>query len=104
MKLVEVLGKQNRKVPVLLTPDMATALQVLTAKRDAAGVCKTNPYVFASVSIIYLNREHYKLDSRLLCNARGASRLAKRYYILITALELTLQGQPRSNVVVQITR
>ncbi len=45
-----------------------------------------------------------KLDSRLLCNARGASRLAKRFYILIRALELTLQGQPRSNVVVQITR
>ncbi len=36
-----------------------------------------------------------KLDSRLLCNARGASRLAKRYYILIRAVELTLQGQPR---------
>ncbi len=34
----------------------------------------------------------------------GASRLAKRYYILIRALELTLQGQPRSNVVVQISQ
>ncbi len=45
-----------------------------------------------------------KLDSRLLCNAKGASRLAKRYYILIGALELTLQGQPMSNVVVQITQ
>ncbi len=45
-----------------------------------------------------------KLDSRLLCNATGASPLAKRYYILIRALELTLHGQPRSNVVVQITQ
>ncbi len=34
-----------------------------------------------------------KLDSRLLCNTRGASRLANKYYILIRALELTLQGQ-----------
>ncbi len=44
----------------------------------------------------------YKLDSQLLCNTRGASRLAKRYYILIRALELTLQGQQRSNVMVQL--
>ncbi len=45
---------------------------------------------------------HMKLDSRLLCNAREASRLAIRYYILIRTLELTLQGQPRSNVMVQL--
>ncbi len=43
-----------------------------------------------------------QLDSRLLCNARGASRLAIRYYILRRTLELSLQGQPRSNVMVQL--
>ncbi len=57
---------------------------------------------------VYLQPENKEvqrqLDSRLLCNARGTSRLAKRYYILIRVRELTLQGQPRSNVVVQITR
>ncbi len=36
-----------------------------------------------------------KLDSRVLCNARGASWLVTRYYILIRALELTFQAQPR---------
>ena len=41
------------------------------------------------------------LDKYTGINARGASRLAKRYYILIRALELTLQGQPRSNVMMQ---
>ncbi len=43
-----------------------------------------------------------KLDSRLLCNTRGASRLAIRNYILIRTLELSVQGQPRSNVMVQL--
>ncbi len=43
-----------------------------------------------------------KLDSRLLCNTRGASRLAIRYYIFIRILELTLQGQPGSNEMVQL--
>ncbi len=33
-----------------------------------------------------------KLDSWLLCNARGASRLAIRYYILIRILEGSIQG------------
>ncbi len=56
-------------------------------------------WTFYSYTTNYL---HYKLDSWLLCNARGASWLAIRYYILIRTLELTLQGQPGSNVMVQL--
>ena len=51
MDLVEVLGKQDRKVPVLLTASMTRAVEVLIDTRVSAGIPHGNPYVFANVSI-----------------------------------------------------
>ena len=49
MDLVEVMGKQNKKVPVLLTPVMKAAIEKLIKHRDMCGVDPTNIYVFAKV-------------------------------------------------------
>lgn len=49
MDLVEVMGKQNRKVPVLLTPNVKTAIDLLNDTREKSGVCADNKYVFAKV-------------------------------------------------------
>ena len=45
--MVEILGKRNRKVPVLLTPDVKAAILVLNSTREDGNVNNENPYVFA---------------------------------------------------------
>lgn len=49
MDLVEVIGKKNRKVPVLLTPLMKRGIDLLISTRDSSGVEKSNIFVFAKV-------------------------------------------------------
>lgn len=51
MDLVEVLGKKNRKVPVILTKSMSQATEVLIDKRNDVGIPEENPYLFACVCI-----------------------------------------------------
>lgn len=55
MDLVEVIGKQNRKVPVLLTPSARSGIDMLIATRDSVGVPEGNHYVFAKVLYSSLN-------------------------------------------------
>jgi len=50
LKLVEIPGKRNRTVPVLLTTDMVSAIDCLLQKRHKVGVDEANPYVFARCS------------------------------------------------------
>lgn len=50
LQLVEIVGKKNRKVPVLLTKDMWNALDLLNSKRNAIGVPLQNPFLFAAPS------------------------------------------------------
>lgn len=50
LQLVEIVGKKNRKVPVLLTKDMRDALDMLNSKRNAIGVPLENPFLFAAPS------------------------------------------------------
>lgn len=50
MDMVQVVGKKNRKVPLLLTVTASSAVQVLINKRAEVGIDHTNPYVFAVVS------------------------------------------------------
>ncbi len=45
--MVEITGKRNRKVPVLLTPDVKEAIVVLNSTRGKGNVTKENMYVFA---------------------------------------------------------
>lgn len=44
--MVEVKGKRGRKVPVLLTKEVKSALSVLIEKRAEVGVHPKNPYLF----------------------------------------------------------
>ncbi|OWF47266.1 hypothetical protein KP79_PYT26191 [Mizuhopecten yessoensis] len=50
LDLVEIVGKRNRKVPVLLAEDMRNAIDILVAKRADVGVPKNNKYLFAAPS------------------------------------------------------
>ena len=51
--LVMIPGKRNRKVPMLITPDVKKAMDVLIKKRHdvRVGIPETNPYLFASRSV-----------------------------------------------------
>lgn len=44
---IEIRGKRGRKVPVLLTPEMQQALDLLASKRQECGVPRENTYLFA---------------------------------------------------------
>ncbi|XP_029942327.1 uncharacterized protein LOC115384133 isoform X2 [Salarias fasciatus] len=44
---IEIRGKRNRKVPVLLTPDMLSSMEVLVEHRRLCGVPDDNSYFFA---------------------------------------------------------
>lgn len=53
MDIVEVLGKKNRKVPILLTKNMLHAVNALIQTRDSVGIPLENPYIFAVVSVLF---------------------------------------------------
>jgi len=55
MDLVEVMGKKNNKVPVLLTPVMKASIELLNDYQDVCGVHKKNIYVFAEVHSFILD-------------------------------------------------
>ncbi|XP_076011575.1 uncharacterized protein LOC143004514 [Genypterus blacodes] len=44
---IEIRGKRNRKVPILLTPDMLSSMELLIAHRRACGVPDENPFFFS---------------------------------------------------------
>ncbi|XP_054873571.1 zinc finger MYM-type protein 4-like isoform X3 [Amphiprion ocellaris] len=44
---IEIKGKGNRKVAILLTPDMLSSMEGLVAHRQTCGVPHDNPYFFA---------------------------------------------------------
>lgn len=47
LDMVEIRGKRGRKVPVILTPEMINAIDVLIKTRKTVGIADENPYVFA---------------------------------------------------------
>ncbi|KAF6728633.1 N-lysine methyltransferase SETD8-A, partial [Oryzias melastigma] len=47
---IEIRGKRERKVPVLLTPMMQQSLDILVSKRQECGVPEGNTYLFARPS------------------------------------------------------
>jgi len=47
MSRVEIRGKRGRVVPVILTPQMVKAMDLLICKRHTVGISEANPYVFA---------------------------------------------------------
>ncbi|XP_051812170.1 uncharacterized protein LOC110965813 [Acanthochromis polyacanthus] len=44
---IEIRGKRNRKVPILLTPDMLSSMEALVAHRRACGIPDENPFFFS---------------------------------------------------------
>lgn len=53
---VEIRGKRSRKVPVLLTPDMIAAMDLLMISRKECQIHKENVYMFARPGIL----SHYR--------------------------------------------
>jgi hypothetical protein len=49
--LVEVIGKQNRKVPILIPPETKIALEALVSTRGPVGIDASNPFMFPKVVI-----------------------------------------------------
>lgn len=45
-----MMGKQNRKVPVLLTHKLRLGIDLLISTRDKCGIDGNNQYVFAKVN------------------------------------------------------
>jgi len=50
MDLVQVPGKRNRRVPILITPEIGRAMQLLVNTRAVCGIPPQNKYFFASDS------------------------------------------------------
>ena len=50
LKLVEIAGKRNQTVPVLLTPDVIKGIDSVLANRAAVGINASNLFVFARCS------------------------------------------------------
>ena len=54
-KHIEVIGKQQRKVPVILSEDMCKALQVLVESRQSCGILPENIFLFPNSALGHLN-------------------------------------------------
>jgi len=50
MDLIHVPSKRNRKVPILLTPDVRSAMKVPSDTRTVCGAPRENKYFFATDS------------------------------------------------------
>jgi len=50
MDLIQVPGKRNRKVPILITPEVGKAMQMLANTRAKCGISPRNRYFFATDS------------------------------------------------------
>lgn len=46
MQLMEICGKRNQTVPMLLTPDVVDGLDILVSLRHEVGIIHENPYLF----------------------------------------------------------
>lgn len=44
---IEIRGKRNRKVPILLTPDMFSSMEALVTHRRVCGIPDENPFFFS---------------------------------------------------------
>ena len=56
MDLIQVPGKRNRRVPILITPEVGKAMDLLAKTRYQCGISKHNQYFFATDSTNgYLN-------------------------------------------------
>ena len=50
MDLIQVHGKHNRKVPILITPEVSQVMQLLVETQERCGVSSKNKYFFTTDS------------------------------------------------------
>ncbi|XP_067299454.1 uncharacterized protein [Pseudorasbora parva] len=91
---VEIRGERSRMVPVLLTPDMITAMDLLVKKRNECQVHTENVYLFARPCVLshYRGSDCFRKYSKR-CGAKNpesltSTRLRKQVATLSTVLNL----------------
>ncbi|XP_051734581.1 uncharacterized protein LOC127504143 isoform X42 [Ctenopharyngodon idella] len=91
---VEIRGKRSRMVPVLLTPDMITAMDLLIKNRNECQVHTENVYLFARPCVLshYRGSDCFRKYSKR-CGAKNpesltSTRLRKQVATLSTVLNL----------------
>ncbi|XP_045070682.1 uncharacterized protein LOC123484401 isoform X2 [Coregonus clupeaformis] len=90
---VEIRGKRSRKVPVLLTSDMITAMDLLMISRKECQVHKENVYMFTRPGVLSHYRGSDCLQVFKQCGAKNpealtSTRLRKQVATLSTLLNL----------------
>ena len=95
MSRVEIRGKRGRIVPVILTPQMVIAIDLLNSKRHAVCISEANPYVFArSLSGTPLRASQCLHNLAVACGASHPENLTStrlRKHIATTSQILNLQ-------------
>ena len=81
MDLVQVPGKRNRKVPILIMPDITEAMELLLAMRKRSGIPAQNRYFFATAS-----KDGYLNTWMVLHNTAMAAGLDKPHLISLSRL------------------
>ena len=88
---VEIHGKRSRMVPVLLTPDMIAAMNLLVKNRNKCQVHTDNIYLFARPGVL----SHYRGSD---CFRRYASQCGAKYPAALTLTRLRKQVATLSTV------
>ncbi|XP_070826723.1 uncharacterized protein [Chaetodon trifascialis] len=88
---VEIRGKRSRMVPVLLTPDMITAMDLLVKNRNECQVRTENVYLFARPGVL----SHYRGSD---CFRKYANQCGAQYPEALTSTRLRKQVATLSTV------
>ncbi|XP_026001400.1 uncharacterized protein LOC113008292 isoform X2 [Astatotilapia calliptera] len=88
---VEIRGKRSRMVPVLLTPDMITAMELLAKARSECQVHTENVYLFARPGVL----SHYRGSD---CFRKYANKCGAKYPEALTSTRLRKQVATLSTV------
>ncbi|XP_039881471.1 uncharacterized protein LOC120729713 isoform X2 [Simochromis diagramma] len=88
---VEIRGKRSRMVPVLLTPDMIAAMELLAKARSECQVRPENVYMFARPGVL----SHYRGSD---CFRKYANKCGAKYPEALTSTRLRKQVATLSTV------
>lgn len=107
---VEIRGKRSRMVPVLLTPDMIAAMDLLIKYRNDCQVSTENIYLFARPGVLshYIGSDCFRKFANQ-CGAKNpealtSTRLRKQVATLSTVLNLKENEMDQLATVFYITR
>ena len=66
LDMVQAQGKQDKRLPVLFTPDMIALIHTLVKYRDEVGIKAENRYLFATAAEGHLDKLRDEADSMAL--------------------------------------